>query len=853
MRGSLEDIRVMTNPFQNSSTCVGKKVGGEGSPDAKIAWIGEAPGVIEVKEGRPFSPNAPAGKLMTELMHSVGLSRGDIYLTNIIKERPGKSKVDPRQDDLTPWFRVSSQGRVTVTPAYVAYRDILTAELKSTKCNVFVPAGNISLYALTGLTAITKRRGSILEGNLWPRMKVVPTIHPAAALPHKNPIFKYFIKADLRRILEESKSPIISLPSRSLKILPPYGEICAYLESCKLLKRIAVDIEVLNEEISHVAIAKEADDAISISFTAQGEAFLTPPQEMHIWKLIAELMEDSDIVKENQNIAFDAAFMFRKLGIVVRNMEDTMVQMGILFPDFPKSLGFITSLYTREPYYKDERKKQTRLFDEAKFSIYNAKDPAMVREIFPKLKVELEKQGNLETYDWQKRMIAPCVYMQERGMKVDVEGLIKANKEADEKLVKLEADIIKAVGHDINPRSPAQMADYFYKELKIEPYLKKGKPTTDQNAIKRLARRGVHVAVLQRDYKKLHKFKTSYLEMMIGKDGRLHSAMNPIGTTTGRLSASKDVLGEGGNVQTLPKMFYPFIVADDNCIMYHLDISQGENRIVANIAPEPLMKAAFDEGRDVHRQTASLIFNIPFAQVSDEPGSSEMGNGEQSQRFWGKKSNHAFNYGQGYGRFSLECDLPEAQGKFVYLRYHQMYPGIRQYWSWVVEMCRKNNRMLTNLFGRKRLFLGNWGDDLFEDLYAFIPQSTIADKVNRQAVIPIYEDQDNFKAIDLLNQIHDAILFQIPLSYSWIDHAEALLKLINLLTTPLKWHGAEFILPVDLKMGMNLADMIGVKYESEAGRLANQLSELYREHRSKEIVSPLERDFDDSGDVAEEV
>jgi hypothetical protein len=169
-----------------------------------------------------------------------------------------------------------------------------------------------------------------------------------------------------------------------------------------------------------------------------------------------------------------------------------------------------------------------------------------------------------------------------------------------------------------------------------------------------------------------------------------------------------------------------------------------------------------------------------------------------------------------------------------------MYPGIRQYWSWVVEMCRKNNRMLTNLFGRKRLFLGNWGDELFEDLYAFIPQSTIADKINRQAVIPIYEDQDNFKAIDLLNQIHDAILFQIPLSYSWIDHAEALLKLIGLLTTPLKWHGASFVLPVDLKMGTNLADMIGVKYESNAEALAGTLRSIYEKCIYPNKKVPLE-------------
>jgi len=842
----------MSNPFQNSSIYVGRKVGGEGSPDAKVAWIGEAPGVIEAKEGRPFSPNAPAGKLQVELLYSVGLTRADLYITNVIKERPGKSKLDSRLDDLTPWFRVSSQGKVTITPAYIAYRDQLKEELQQVKANVFVPVGNVALYALTGLTGITRRRGSILEGDFWPGMKVVPTIHPAAALPHKNPIFRYFIKADLKRILEESKSPLISLPKRHLKILPSYNEICSYLEGCKQLDRLAVDIEVLNEEISHVAIAKAPDDAISISFTAQGNSYLTPPQEAYVWLLIAQLMEDPGITKENQSITFDAAFMFRKLGIVVRNMEDTMIMMGILFPDFPKNLGFITSLYTREPYYKDERKKQSKLFDEAKFSIYNAKDGAVVTEIRPKLKTELIRQGNYETYQWQNRMVGPCIYMQERGMRIDTEGLAKANKEADERLVKLEAEIQKAVGHSINPRSPAQMADYFYKELGLEPYLKKGKPTTDQNAIKRLARRGVHVAVLQREYKKLHKFKTSYLDMIVGKDGRLHSSMNPIGTTTGRLSASQDILGEGGNVQTLPQMFYPFVLADENCVMYHLDISQGENRIVANIAPEPLMKAAFDSGRDVHRQTASLIFNIPFDQVSDDEGSSPMGNGEHSQRFWGKKSNHAFNYGEGYAKFSLDCDLPETQGKFIYLRYHQMYPGVRQYWSWTIEACRKNNRILTNLYGRKRLFLGNWGEDLFKDLYAFNPQSTIADKVNRQGVIPIYEDQDNFKCIDLLNQIHDAILFQIPLSYSWLDHAEALLKLINLMTTPLKWHGSEFILPVDLKLGINLADQVGVKYEQEAGRLAKQLSDIYGEYRTKEVISALDRDLDDSSDATEE-
>ena len=127
-----------------------------------------------------------------------------------------------------------------------------------------------------------------------------------------------------------------------------------------------------------------------------------------------------------------------------------------------------------------------------------------------------------------------------------------------------------------------------------------------------------------------------------------------------------------------------------------------------------------------------------------------------------------------------------------------------------------------------------------------------ADKVNRQGLIPIYEDQENFKVIDLLNQIHDAIVFQIPLSRSWIEHAEALLKLLNLLLTPLKWHGTEFTLPVNIEMGTNLGNMIGVRYEPEAERLARQLSDLYREYRTQKIVSPLDRYLDDSSNASEE-
>ena len=113
-------------------------------------------------------------------------------------------------------------------------------------------------------------------------------------------------------------------------------------------------------------------------------------------------------------------------------------------------------------------------------------------------------------------------------------------------------------------------------------------------------------------------------------------------------------------------------------------------------------------------------------------------------------------------------------------------------------------------------------------------------------MIPIYEDQDNFKCIDLLNQVHDSILFQISLSYNWVQHAEALIKLIELMLTPLIWHGSSFILPVDLKVGTNLGKEIGVKYAQNAETMAVRLREIYEECiRAREEV-PLGSILQDS-------
>lgn len=808
---------------------------GEGPSEAKICFIGEAPGFHEARIGRPFYERAQAGSKLRDVMHLVGLSRSEVYITNVLKEHPPN-------DDITPWFKIMQGGRVVVSEDYLAYVELLKAELMERKniVNVFVPLGNTALYALTGQTYIMKRRGSILEGKFWPGMKVVPSVHPSAIAGSEYSkrgeyIYIHYLRMDLKRAIEESKSPEIILPQRKLHINPSYNDVIKYLTECFALDRVAFDIEVssTSEEISCISFAKSPLDAMSINFSSYGDDVFTPDQEANIWLLIEKILSNKRIAKTGQNIVFDSSLIYHRYGIKTNNMDDTMIAMGITFPDFPKGLDFQTAMFTREPYYKDEGKKWSKIGDESAFYIYNAKDSAVTSEIFPKVYADCVRQGNEKTYERQKALIPILTFMQEFGMRADVEGMKRASVDAVDKVAELTAKLHKLCGFDINPASPKQLMDYFYTTKGLTPYLKGSKPTIDLSALTRLARSGVEEATILKQIRKLSKMKGTYFDMKVSSDGRIRSSMNPVGAETGRLSSSQDIFGEGGNIQNLPEQFRRFILVDEGMVMYQIDLNQAENRIVAYCAPEPVMIKTFESGIDVHRQTASLCFGIPFNEVSDEEGSSPLGNGEHSQRFWGKKANHEFNYDRGYKTFALEFELPEKEGKFIHDRYHQVYPGVRQYHAWIKSRLTKD-RTIENPFGRKRLFLGRWGDELFKEAYAQFPQSTVADKINEQGLEFIYYNQQWFGKVYILNQIHDSIVIEIPVDAGWTYHAECLLRIVESLETPITWRGTTFTIPADVIMGLNLNKYDGkgvVTRGKNAGELAGQLSNLYQQLR----------------------
>jgi DNA polymerase len=152
---------------------------GEGSLDAKIIFIGEAPGKNEDESGRPFIGRA--GKLLTTLINELGMDRGDVWIGNIIKHRPPKNR-DPQKDEIE------------------ACRDFLTQQISIIKPEIIVTLGRFSFNYFVPDGKIGSERGKLIDMGSF---KVFPVYHPAAALRNKN--FLNTLRSDFITLSETMK------------------------------------------------------------------------------------------------------------------------------------------------------------------------------------------------------------------------------------------------------------------------------------------------------------------------------------------------------------------------------------------------------------------------------------------------------------------------------------------------------------------------------------------------------------------------------------------------------------------------------------------------------------------------
>lgn len=822
-----------------------------GDTNAKLAGCGEQPGYQEVRARPPRPFIGPAGQGLDECLAMVKIPRREIYLTNVIKDL---------DKPLAAYINLDNRGKWTVSAEGLEYISELGKELKALNLNVIVAFGNIALLALCNRVGITKWRGSVLESTLVPGLKVVPTFHPATFIPPKfNFLNKPVICEDLMRAKYEAEFKEIKRLERKVTTHPDFNQSINTLRHCYRVGRlgqiIGIDIEVIHGEVDCIGLSWSPTESICIPFRGPHGDYFTVEQELQIMKGIAYILQDESIDKCGANFIFDTQFLFHKYGIVPRgSLHCTQIAQKISYPDFPAGLAAVTTMYTDIPYYKEDGKQWMKMGAGSweEWWNYNGFDSFIPVETIPKQIAILKKQGNEATYERQRKLIKPLLYMGERGIRVDVSGMMEYEKEQSKILDEKSAELKSIVGRDINPNSPKQLMEYFYKELGNKPYKKKNaqgqyNDSIDVDALKRLVRQGgkaSEAARIMLDIRSLSKRISTYLDIgKVDKDGRYRSSYKPVGAETGRLSSGETIFGTGGNQQNWPHDLLRFFLFDEGYIGYSFDLSQIENRIVAYTGGVLAQIEAFEQGIDLHTLTASIIFHKPYSQISKVDGSSSLGDGRQSERYWGKKGNHGINYDESYKKFALVNEITEAEAKQTLEEIHQGYPQIRDGYHAMIQDMLKSTRTVTNLFGRTRLFLGPVHEsypnvpkhacvETFRQAYAHFAQSTCADKVNEQGVEHIYYDQEHYGLVELLAQIHDSVVFQIPLSLPWIEHAKILLRIKKSFETPLVWHDREIPTPADLAIGLNMCkemmeELKSKDIPSDEVKLAEKLQLIY--------------------------
>lgn len=832
-----------------------------GPPEAKLAGCGEQPGYQEVRARPPRPFIGPAGQGLDECLSMVKIQRREIYLTNVIKDL---------DKPLAAYINLDTRGKWTVSAEGHQYIKELGDELRSLNLNCIVAFGNVALLALCNRVGITKWRGSVLDSTLVPGLKVIPTFHPATFIPPKfNFLNKPIICEDLMRAKYESEFKTIRRLERTVIIRPDFSHSINTLRHCYRVGRlgqvIGIDIEVIHGEVDCIGLSWSPTESICIPFRGPHGDYFTVEEELQIMKGIAFIIQDENIQKAGANFIFDTQFLFRKYGIVPRgSLHCTQIAQKISYPDFPAGLAAVTTMYTDIPYYKEDGKQWMKMgagtWEE--WWNYNGFDSFIPVEAIPKQIATLKKQGNEATYERQRGLIKPLLYMGERGIRIDVNSMMEYEKEQSLVLDEKSSELKSIVGRDINPNSPKQLMDYFYKELGNKPYKKKNavgqyNDSIDVDALKRLVRqgsgKGSEAARIMLDIRSLSKRISTYLNIgKVDKDGRYRSSYKPVGADTGRLASGETIFGTGGNQQNWPHDLLRFFLFDEGYIGYSFDLSQIENRIVAYTGGVLAQIEAFEKGIDLHTLTASIIFHKPYDQVSKVDGSSSLGDGRQSERYWGKKGNHGINYDESYKKFALVNEIAEAEAKQTLEEIHSGYPQIRDGYHAMIQNSLRSTRTITNLFGRTRLFLGPVHEsypnvprhaciETFRSAYAHFAQSTCADKVNEQGIEHIYYDQEHYKSVELLAQIHDSVVFQIPLSLPWIEHAKILLRIKKSFETPLIWHDREIPTPADLAIGFNMckdemAEMKSKNIPSEPEKLAEKLQLVYYKLRSKNLL-----------------
>ncbi|MDE6714224.1 MAG: DNA polymerase I [Lachnospiraceae bacterium] len=396
---------------------------------------------------------------------------------------------------------------------------------------------------------------------------------------------------------------------------------------------------------------------------------------------------------------------------------------------------------------------------EEEFLIYACSEAYAALYCMPELIKRLQEQEMYSLFCDVEMPLSYVLYrMEAEGVRVNPSALHRYGEELAESIACLEEKIYAAVGHEFNINSPKQLGEILFGEMGL-PGGKKTKTgySTSADVLEKLAPEQPVIRDIL-EYRTLTKLKSTYadgLSVFIKEDDRIHTNFNQTITATGRISSTEP------NLQNIPmrmeigrkirKVFIP----KEGCVFVDADYSQIELRILASLAEDEELIAAYRENQDIHRSTASKVFHVPFEEVTD------------LQRRNAKAVNFGIVYGISSFGLSQDLSISKKEAQQYIEDYFAMYPAVHAYLESAKEHAKKTGYSVT-AFGRRRpipeLKNSNFMQRSFGERVAMNApiQGTAADVI-KIAMIKVYDRllKEGLEARMIL-QIHDELLIEAP-------------------------------------------------------------------------------------------
>ena len=555
----------------------------------------------------------------------------------------------------------------------------------------------------------------------------------------------------------------------------------AWIESARARGVVAVDTETTGLNAMRV-------DLVGVSLaTAPGRACYIPlghgaeglalddelvARQLPLAKVIKRLkplLEDPSVLKVGQNLKYDALVLSR-YGVKLSPIDDTMLISYALDCGVG---GHGMDELAKRWLDRDTIKfsdiagtgKAQKTFDQieiAKASEYAAEDADVTLQLFERLKPRLAEEGKTTVYETLERPLALVIADMEReGVKVNPAVLSTLSGDFAQRMAAHEAEAHELAGEAFNIGSPKQISEILFGKLGLPGGKKtaKGAWSTKADVLEHLAAEGHELPRAILNWRSLSKLKSTYTDSLPqeinAETGRIHTSYSLAATSTGRLASTDP------NLQNIPirtedgrKIRTAFIPEKGNTLI-SADYSQIELRLLAHIADLKSMKAAFEDGVDIHAMTASEMFGVPVEGM------------DPMVRRRAKAINFGIIYGISAFGLANQLDISRSEAKEYIDSYFLKFPGIKQYME-DTKATAKADGFVETIFGRRTHVPGindkNPAMRNYAERQAInAPIQGAAADVIRRAMIRMPDALKKAKlSAKMLLQVHDELIFEAP-------------------------------------------------------------------------------------------